>query len=153
MDRTNWKLGESNINILMLGIAYKNVAFPLMFRMLDKRGNSNTEERIALMDDFISWFGLEYIDSLLADREFVGEQWMDYMNGKDIRYHFRIQNNFRVYFPRKQKQVPAWHLFNNLKVGQMRHYQHIVKVNGQLCYLSGTKNTSDGKLDYLILIS
>ncbi len=31
MDRTNWKLGKSNINILMLGVAYKNVAFPLMF--------------------------------------------------------------------------------------------------------------------------
>lgn len=153
MDRTNWKLGESNINILMLGIAYKNVAFPLMFRMLDKRGNSNTEERIALMDDFISWFGLEHIDSLLADREFVGERWVDYLNGKGIRYHIRIRNNFKVYLPKKQKEVPAWHLFNSLRVGQMKHYEHIVRVNDQLCYLSGTKSTCDGKLDYLILIS
>lgn len=54
MDRTNWKFGESNINILMLGVCYKNVAFPLMFRMLDKRGNSNTGERIALVKDFIA---------------------------------------------------------------------------------------------------
>lgn len=42
MDRTNWKFGDKNINILMLGISYKNVAFPIMFKMLDKRGNSNT---------------------------------------------------------------------------------------------------------------
>lgn len=96
---------------------------------------------------------MEHIDSLLADREFVGEQWMDYLNHKGIRYHIMIRNNFKVYLPRKQKQVPAWHLFNNLKVGQMRHYPNIVRVNGQLCYLSGTKSTSDGKLDYLILIS
>lgn len=41
MDRTNWKFGEANINILMLGITYKGIAYPLLFSMLDKRGNSN----------------------------------------------------------------------------------------------------------------
>lgn len=83
----------------------------------------------------------------------MGEQWMDYLNHKGIRYHIRIRNNFKVYLPRKQKQVPAWHLFNNLKVGQMRHYEHIVKVNGQLCYLSGNKSVIEEKQEYLILIS
>ena len=52
MDRTNWKFGEVNINILMIGISYKNVAIPLLFKMLDKQGNSHTEERIALMEKF-----------------------------------------------------------------------------------------------------
>ena len=33
LDRTNWKFGTKNINILMLGVSYKNVAFPLMFKM------------------------------------------------------------------------------------------------------------------------
>ena len=54
MDRTNWKFGEVNINILMIGISYKNVAIPLLFKMLDKQGNSHTEERIALIEKFIS---------------------------------------------------------------------------------------------------
>jgi len=54
MDRTNWKLGKHNINILMLGVSYKNVALPLMFRMLDKGGNSHSTERIALMRDFMA---------------------------------------------------------------------------------------------------
>ncbi len=35
----------------------------------------------------------------------------------------------------------------------MRNYEHIVKVNGRLYYLSGTKSVSEGKLEYLILIS
>lgn len=39
MDRTNWKFGNSNINILMLGVAYRAIAIPLLFKMLDKRGN------------------------------------------------------------------------------------------------------------------
>ena len=29
MDRTNWKFGDFNINILMLGVTYKGIAFPL----------------------------------------------------------------------------------------------------------------------------
>ena len=153
MDRTNWKLGESNINILMLGIAYRNVAFPLMFRMLDKQGNSNTGERIGLVKDFMAWFGRERIDCLLADREFIGEDWLGFLNRENIRYHIRIRNNFKVYSPRKQKQVTAWHLFNNLKAGELGHYRLIVKMHGQLCYLSGTKAIKDGKIEYLILVS
>lgn len=53
LDRTNWNFGTKNINILMLGISYKNVAFPLMFKMLDKRGNFCTEERIELIKKYI----------------------------------------------------------------------------------------------------
>jgi hypothetical protein len=36
IDRTNWKFGEQNINIFMLAIAYRGVAFPLLFTLLDK---------------------------------------------------------------------------------------------------------------------
>ena len=41
MNRTNWKSGEFNINILMLGVTYRGIAFPLIFSLLPKRGNSN----------------------------------------------------------------------------------------------------------------
>ena len=78
----------------------------------------------------IYWFGLEHIDCLLTDREFVGEEWMEFLNRKGIRYHIRIRNNFQVYSPRKQKKITAWHLFNNLKAGQLKHYEHIVRLNG-----------------------
>gem|GEM_PF-5382607 len=53
MDRTNRKFGNSNINILMLEVCYKNKAIPLIFKMLDKRGNSNSAERIDLVSKFI----------------------------------------------------------------------------------------------------
>lgn len=68
MDRTNWKFGEQNINILMLAIKHNDIAYPLMFKLLNKRGNSNTDERIALIDDYIKWFGRESIEHILADR-------------------------------------------------------------------------------------
>lgn len=153
MDRTNWKFGKLNINILMLGVSYKNVAFPLLFKMLDKRGNSNTQERIALVQNFIEWFGRDRIDCLLADREFVGEQWLEFLNRNGIRYNIRIRRNFKVFSPEKQKAIPAFHLFYSLKAGQIRHYQKIVMINNQYCYLSGMKTIKDGKLDFCIVVS
>ena len=36
LDRTNWKLGDRNINILTLGIVYKGLAFPLLFHVMPK---------------------------------------------------------------------------------------------------------------------
>jgi hypothetical protein len=153
MDRTNWKFGDKNINILMLGVSYKNVAFPIMFKMLDKRGNSNTSERIALVQDFIDCFGKDCIDSLVADREFVGEQWLNFLNTNQIRYFIRIRNNFKIYCPRKQEEITAQHLFHSLKIGELRHYPRIVKMHGEYCYLSGKKSIKDGKVDFCIIVS
>lgn len=154
LDRTNWKFGEKNINILMLGVCYKNVCFPLMFKMLDKRGNSNSDERIELMQNYIDWFGVETIDSLMADREFVGEKWIEFLNLKKIRYDIRIRNNFKVFLIQKQEEINVSWLFNSLKMNEFYHYPKIVKINGQLCYISGCKTRDrEGVLEYLILIS
>jgi Transposase DDE domain len=154
IDRTNWKFGKANINIFMLGISYKNVAFPIMFKMLDKRGNSSCEERIELIRKYIDCFGLESIDCILADREFVGEKWIGFLNAQGIRYHIRIRNNFKVFLPVKNKEVKASWLFNNLKIHEICHYPKIVNLNGELVYLSATKTvTRENGIELLILVS
>ena len=48
IDRTNWKFGQSTINILLLRISYKGTAIPLVWKLLNKRDNSNTLERTEL---------------------------------------------------------------------------------------------------------
>ncbi len=150
IDRTNWKFGQTGINIFMLGVAYQGVAFPLLFTMLDKRGNSNSQERIGLMERFIGLFGKECIECLVADRGFVGEKWIGYLNHNQIRYHIRIRNNFMVYQPSKDKMIKAFWLFNDLKVGQYKHYHKIVSLNGELCYIPGCKLRNG---EFLVLIS
>ena len=150
IDRTNWKFGQIDINIFMLGVVYQGVAFPLLFTMLDKRGNSNSQERIDLIERFILLFGKDCIECLVADREFVGEKWIEYLNWEQIRYHIRIRNNFKVYIPRKGKEIRASWLFNNLRPGQYRHYDKIVSIKGQYCYLSGCKFQNG---DFLIIVS
>ena len=79
MDRTNWKWGTRDINILMLSVVYKGIAIPLLWCLLDKRGNSDTAERIYMIQRFIRQFGKSAITVLLADREFVGNVWFSWL--------------------------------------------------------------------------
>lgn len=139
MDRTNWKFGSSNINILVIAIVYQGVAFPVLIKMMPKFGNSSTNERIELMQCYIDLFGIDSIDCLLADREFVGEHWLGYLNLNHIRYHIRIRENFWVVIPRNGHHIKASWLFNHLKINQYEFLHGIVYVNGQLCYLSASK--------------
>lgn len=154
IDRTNWKFGEQDINIFMLGITYRNIAFPLIFKILDKKGNSNSGERIALINRFIKHFGKECIDCLMADREFVGEEWIRFLNEQKLRYYIRIRNNFKTFLPHKNNTIPVSWLFKGLKVGEIKHYPKIVKINGEYCYLSATLTQKRGeKPELLIIIS
>lgn len=72
LDRTHWKFGKTEINFLVLGIAYQGMALPVMWTVLDKADNSDTEERTALLQRFVRQFGQTRIQALLADREFSG---------------------------------------------------------------------------------
>lgn len=152
IDRTNWQFGKQNINILMLGVAYRNVAFSLMFTMLDKKGNSSSEERISLINRFIQLFGKDCIDCVMADREFVGEKWIGYLNRERIRYYIRIRNNFKVLLPHKGETIPVSWLFNRLGVGESMRYPKIVEINGRYCYLSATLSRKRNEEPELLVI-
>ena len=41
-DRTEWSFGQTRFNILFLGIVHEGVAYPVVWEMLDKQGNSDT---------------------------------------------------------------------------------------------------------------
>jgi hypothetical protein len=154
LDRTNWKFGGVDFNILALAVCYKSVAFPILFTMLPKKGNSSTTERIALIERYTKLFGCERIECLLADREFVGHQWIGYLNSMRIKYHIRIRNNFYVVDPRNGKTIPAFHLFNSVPIGEVRFFRRIFLLRGQYCYLSGSKvRDKSGKIEFQILIS
>ena len=76
------KLGEQNLNALTLALAYQGASFPILILMLD---NSNTHERVRLMNRYIGLFGRHTIYCLTAEREFVGEDWIEYLNRSQIR--------------------------------------------------------------------
>lgn len=100
----------------MLDVTYKGIAFPLMFSLLSKRGNSNWEERHMIMERFIRLFGADCIDCLMADREFIGKEWIGWLNTCRIRYYIRIRQNFWIAKPSTGERIRVWWLFNGLKV-------------------------------------
>lgn len=139
MDRTNWKFGSTNINIMVLAVVYEGVAFPLLYMMMPKFGNSSTKKKIVLISRFIRLFGQDSIECLLANKYFVDKYWISYLNLRGFRYHIRIRENFWVELPRNRHLVKASCFFSNLKVNQCAYYPRIVLVNGKLCYLSAQK--------------
>ena len=154
MDRTNWKLGSKDINILVLAVIYKGVAFPILFKVEHKAGNSSTQQRINMMNNYVRLFGIDRIDCLLADREFIGEKWIGYLNRNHIKYHIRARNNFWAIMPGTGRRVKVSWLFNQLKVNQFKFHENIVMINNVLCYISGSKVfDKDGKPELQVIIS
>lgn len=154
LDRTNWKFGSRNINILFLGVIYRGMSLPILWTILgDKRGNSDQEERIQLLRRFIRLFGREQIDFLTADREFVGQQWWQFLIAHKVRFFLRIRSNMQVQIPRKGKVKAAW-LFNRFALDTPYHYPKIVQIKGCWVYLSGLKfRNRKGRLEFLIIAS
>lgn len=97
LDRTNWKFGKKDINYLVLAVEIEEYGtIPLMWTVLDKRGNSNWEERKALLDEFFKIFPVCDVECIKGDREFVGEEWMRYLHEKKVTFFLRVKSNNQV---------------------------------------------------------
>ena len=91
IDRTNWLWGKKNINLLVLSVCYRGAAMPLYWMSLDKKGNSDTNERILLMNHFLEGFGRDRILGVLGDREFIGADWFAYLIHREIPFDMRVK--------------------------------------------------------------
>ena len=72
----------------VLGIADQGLAIPIIWEILPKKGNSQTTERIDVMDKFAALLGKERVVYLTGDREFIGKQWFKYLS---FNWGFRIR--------------------------------------------------------------
>jgi hypothetical protein len=96
LDRTNWKLGSRDVNVLVLAIVTRRFRVPLMWVLLDHAGNSATGMGIALMDRYLRLFGAASIEALLADREFIGAEWMEFLIENNIPFAIRLKEDMLV---------------------------------------------------------
>jgi hypothetical protein len=144
LDRTNWKWGKININLLVLAVVYRGAAIPVYWLPLNKRGNSNSRERIALVKRFISQFGRDRIKGILADREFIGDEWLGWLLSQKIPFTIRIRNN--SYTANAQgERVRVDHLCYTLKPGETRIIRDARPLGKHRVYLSALR-LSDGEL-------
>jgi hypothetical protein len=141
LDRTNWKLGKTNINFLVLGVCYGGLSIPLFWIALPKAGNSNTKERIFLLDRFFKIFPNQEIAFLLGDREFVGGEWFRYLLQHGIPFRIRLKNNFQL--TSTKGKTPILDLFRHLDVGQTCCLRQPRRLWGCQVFLSA-KRLEDG---------
>jgi hypothetical protein len=110
LDRTNWKIGRRHVNILMLAVVTQRHRVPLMWTVLDKAGTSSTAERIALMQRYLAMFGVDSVKLLLADREFIGGDWLHFLHKNNVPFAIRMKANLRVRSEDGRELVLSMHL-------------------------------------------
>ena len=96
IDRTNWKLGKSNVNILVLAVIWRGIAVPLLFDFLDHSGNSGTPTRLLTVDDALELLSCQNISTLYGDREFIGEDWVLGLAERGIPVTIRLRLDTQI---------------------------------------------------------
>lgn len=114
LDRTIWEFGTKIIDIFVATVVLGKTAIPIAIEVLYKKGGStNFAERKALLAQIIELIGINNVEVILADREFIGEEWMSYLYQCKLPFTIRIKDNFLVEF--KGAKIKAKTLMAGIK--------------------------------------
>ena len=151
LDRTNWKFGKQHINILYLAVSWNMVAVPLFFCILEDKasGNSDHLDRIDIIESFIKTFGKDRIKALTADREFIGDYWLSYLETEGIPYVIRLKENGQLMAAKNgvMKKISA--VFRSLTHGEVVILKRKIGGSNAARSLTATRNNK-GELIVLI---
>ncbi|WP_146592388.1 transposase [Puniceibacterium confluentis] len=102
-----------------------------MWVLLDHAGNSATAQPIALMELYLRLFGAASIDALLADREFIGAEWMHFLNKNDVPFAIRLKEDMLI----------------RLADGSLRQFRTLLRKRGTWeGWLNGMEASPDDRL-------
>ena len=80
------------------------------------------------------------IDNLLADREFIGQEWFEWLEQNNLLFRLRIREDFRV-DGRNGEKIRAGQLFRHLKFNQSETWMTKRRVSGVLLYIAARRST------------
>jgi hypothetical protein len=130
IDRTNWQFGENDLNFFVAAIVYGNISIPIAWLLLDKKGNSNTQERKGLIRQILAIVPKERIKIILADREFVGEEWFEYLlKTEELPFAIRIKKCEQIRHPNGGK-MKCGKYFAGMQPGKVKTEE--TKIYGKL---------------------
>jgi len=138
LDRTNWKYGTTDVNVLLLAVLWRGVAIPILFELLPHGGSSNTELRHTLMDNALCLLEPADIQVLYADREFIGHAWIQGLACRGIPICVRLRLDTVI------DEVPARDWLQDLQPGERGIWVEQVDVYGQPMNVTLTY-TQDGE--------
>jgi hypothetical protein len=147
IDRTEWKFGSTRVNILTLSGAYKQVAIPILWEVVNHTANATAAEHLAIIKRFVEEFGAERILRVYADREFGSCLLFSYLIQQKIDFHIRLKTS---HLSGGKSFLQLWR-----KASEKVKLRGKVKIEvfGLEIYVSCLKYQKDGKTRYLIVAS
>lgn len=96
IDRTDWSFGQTRHNLLIISVLYEKTAVPLVTLSLEKKGNSNCDQRVMLLDKILLAIPRHRIKAIIGDREFMGEAWFKLLKERHLPFVMRIRSNITI---------------------------------------------------------
>lgn len=92
VDGTEWSIGSFKLHILVLAADIAGVAVPLYFKVYEHKGVLSEAERMAFIKDCSQSYPLQG-SVLMADREFIGQDWFAALSDSGIDFVIRVRKN------------------------------------------------------------
>lgn len=151
LDRTNWKLGKTDINVLVLAVVTRRHRVPLMWTFLEGPGSSSTAQRIDLMQRYLAIFGAASIKRLLGDREFIGAEWMNFLNENNVPFVIRVKQGMSVILEDGRRFALSSLLRRTKKTQRIHAAFELPDKQGQLRLTFAAKKLDGG--EWLIVVA
>ncbi|XLE21039.1 IS4 family transposase (plasmid) [Deinococcus radiomollis] len=139
MDRTNWDHGQTPLNLLVLGVVLEGFTLPLVWVALPHAGCSDSPTRERLIARLLKSLPAKRWKALVADREFIGQDWFTFLRKRGIRRVIRIRADTVV----DELRTDIW--FETVQTGQLRCLFEKGWVYGSLMQVVATRD-ADGDL-------
>ena len=130
MDRTHWKLGRTDLNLLCAGLP--RGVYSVGLSSLQKPGNSHTDERKHLLTQV--WDLDARVCCLVADREFIGRDWFAFLLEQSVDFVIRLRGNTSLTLDDGRRRYAA--TFNErMPRNTTRYYPQTTLYNGLTLHL------------------
>jgi len=120
LDRTEWHFGQTPVNVLMIGIAHRGIAFPVAWTALPKSGGSGAEEQIEVLEAALCAVDASDVEALTADREFISVSWLKRLQAASIPFAIRLRSGRRLRLGEDGPSLPAKMYARGLAIGENR---------------------------------
>lgn len=94
IDRTEWKFGNSWVNILTVAVVGCGVSVPLCWKVLSRKGNASGEEHQEILRRAIERIGAERVEYILADREFDNAHLLGWLIAERLDFRIRVKKSY-----------------------------------------------------------
>ena len=135
---------------MVISIAYGSHSIPLIWELLtDKKcGNSDFKDRKNIIEKLLTIIPASQIASLLADREFLSEEFIKYLNQKGICLVIRAKDNLIINNSKGQKSNLK-KIFKNLSKNSIKSLKNRRFMLNNMVYITA-KKLKTGELVILV---